>query len=223
MPTKIIAKYDSFGAIVNWEEQIKIPEFYCQESPLEVLRELGQKYHIKSYRDIESIWSDTVIVGEKNKILFSGLKVKDFRPENGLGVSGSIKDYKIVVPEKNQYKDRPISVLSNFISKYLFEVKDPNFVLFGDIARFREQYPNGYPEKRKVKNYMKTRRNRKDEKKEKYLEQILEYSNAIFGKEFGTIKTLKKLSEKIQKHFPTDYSPYFGGNYLKDMFNISQV
>ncbi len=219
MSSKIVARYESEPWMLDAEE-INIEDFYCKEDPFEVLKILGKQYYVYAYKDLKNLWMDTVL--EKG-IDFSGLKIEEFNPNNGLSVSGSIVDYNIPVEGRNNFLGKPQMILSNFIARYLFEAKDPmTHLTVMEMDRFDEFYPKGYPEKVKVTNYFNQRYNKKIPEKEEYLKQILEYSEAVYGKEFGNLKALEKIAKKVDKNISREYTPLYTADYNLQHLSLHQ-
>jgi hypothetical protein len=218
MPTHIVPIGDNGHFHYVGDTKITIPEFYCKESPAEVLESIGKKFHVPKYKDLEyRFYTHTVIKRKdtKNEFHFNGLEVNEFVPENGLAISGSINDYNIPVPEGNPMLEKEEEILKGFVRKYLFDIKEP-FPILTNWQRnhFERSFPKGYPEKIKVENYFKRRKKKqnKEEIKEKHLKQIIEYSNLVFGNNFKTIKSLEELSEKVDKNISREWNPYISPN-----------
>lgn len=185
--------------------------FYCKETPFEVLKELFSKYHIQKYKTLDTglgvlnmipakSESPGIILG--NSIHITGLSIKSFQPK-GIEITQSVKEYP-PVPVKNITTTDIEEVFNEFIERYLIrkEIIDSGYATKNYLHQTKT-YRLG---KQKAIEYLKERENKKDDKKEKNLEDILEYGKVLFGEGFNLNK-LKKISKKVAKKIPRKIKP----------------
>ncbi|OYT36812.1 hypothetical protein B6U91_00345 [Candidatus Pacearchaeota archaeon ex4484_71] len=204
MPTKIFPYYVSWGGEIP--EKLK-KEFYCSESPREVLNNLSQRFLIHRYKDLnvtfpyipERLKKDT------KSILFGGIGIEEIDTERtGLSVNRGLEELTLNFPEANlSYKEKEEiihrMILENFIDT---EILGGGYLLEGPGRRTIDEKPD----KQRAINYFKTRKKRKDEEKEREIIQAIEYSSAILGREIG-LKTLERMSRKVEKSVPKEVDP----------------
>lgn len=205
MPTKISADYSKFGFSFK-EPAVFKNSFYCQETPYEVMKKLADRFFIKKFKNIESkvgVFERININPEKSNqhIIFNGLKLEEYFPgQEGIEINGEIQNYNPEFPEIDIDENTKISIISALISDYLISTKEisPGHKTIGIGGR----EIGAKDAKQKVMNYLKTRMDTINYEKEKYLFEILEYSQALLGEKF-LLKDLKKLARKVEKETPT--------------------
>lgn len=203
---RILYKKTCFN--LNPKKQEFEEPFYCKESPSEVIKQLLPKYHISKYNTLDS--SVNVMGFEKSKdnginnLRIFGIIVQEFNPK-GIEITQSIKEYDPKINVEN-IKD-PIlrlKIFNSFIENYLIkkEIINPG----SQTQDYHRRTTLSKMGKQKAVEYLKERDIKKDETKEKHLEDILDYGKAMFGEDFN-INRLRKLSKRIAKNIPTEIYP----------------
>lgn len=172
--------------------------YYCKESPFEVLAKLFPKYHITEFKGLQSH------IGSSLESM--GLSIQEFNSKEGLIPTKSIKHYKPSVSKEIIRKCQSAEgFLERAIKDYLIEkqIIDRGSGIENVVTgqKFSKRYG-----KQKIIEYVKEREKKKDSKKEKYFQDILNFGKVVMKGKFD-IKTIKKMSHKIAKEIPTQIEP----------------
>lgn len=188
---------------------------YFKEDSSKVLREFIPKYNVCKFNSIDL--SDRPFmrvpivllkkgVSTSNMIDVDGIYIQNFYDES-LEISKSIsnfnfenKDFKMIErkasPEINK-------IIYDITRRYMISTK---VIDSGSATQGLVRKTIGRMGKQKAINYLKTRKRKKDSKKEKYLEDILLYGKAVLGRNFD-INYLNSIAEEIVEEIPEECEP----------------
>ena len=205
MGTKLSLGYDIIsGPWGNTEIKTKIngkPEKlpfeygYFKESSMEVLSVLGKNYNVSKYKDIETNENSTFEF--KKHLLNYGFSVREANLP-GITIHNSIYKYVNLsfLQKPALTKNDLEGKVKGLIRKYIVTTYIKHGPIMGGF-RFNGDDgigPRSSSEETITKNYFEERKNKKDELKERQLEQIIDYVQIILDNPKFSLKDLEKLS-----------------------------
>jgi len=175
-------------------EKLPFEYEYFKESSVEVLSVLGKNYNVSKYKDIEINENSTFEF--KKHLLNYGFSVREANLP-GITIHNSIYKYVNLsfLPKPALTKNDLEGKVKGLIRKYIVTT----YIKHGPImGGFRFNGDDGIgprlsSEETITKNYFEERKNKKDELKERQLEQIIEYAQAILNNSKFSLKDLEKM------------------------------
>ena len=175
-------------------EKLPFEYEYFKESSVEVLSVLGKNYNVSKYKDIEINENSTFEF--KKHLLNYGFSVREANLP-GITIHNSIYKYVNLsfLPKPALTKNDLEGKVKGLIRKYIVTTYIKHGPIMGGF-RFNGddgKGPRSSSEETITKNYFEERKNKKDELKERQLEQIIEYAQAILNNSKFSLKDLEKM------------------------------
>jgi hypothetical protein len=217
MTTKIEVKVHNFNSLRLNKDTLDrdLKDYYCKESPEEVLKTLVGKYHISHYQSIGINFFNTQNFKRQdgNISLVQGLKISELEKDLGLTTNNSIFNYAPVFVMGDFTKQHFDIILNHLAKKYLIKT---NIISYGSYI------PGSIPHEihvrpsrtitmgeRELSSYIDLRKKEIDSKKEQNLTDILVYGKAVIGDSFNE-KNIIQVINRIIKNTPKKFDPQFG-------------
>jgi len=186
MPTKISTEYDQRNSSTE-----KILPFYCKENPLDVLRKLAPRHHVKGVLKLSTRFSTNY---KDNNLYLRGLIIDSSNSEEGLNIVGSLKNFSTKVPPIEEEAKKEI--IEGLIKRYLIETEIEDFISYFQKGRF---IVSGNP---LIKNYFESKKKGIDVHKERTLGIIWEWAKALNEGKFA-FGELERIASEYSEHLRT--------------------
>ncbi|MGV8086107.1 MAG: hypothetical protein ACP5N1_00615 [Candidatus Woesearchaeota archaeon] len=221
MTTKIQVIAHHFNGLFLKKDTLdkELQDFYCKESPEEVLKQLISKYHVSHYQSIGlNLFNSTGFTrSDGNRSLINGLKIKEMDSNDNLNTENSIASYSPSFVMGDFTRKKFNEILDFLVRKYLIDIKiiDNGSYIRGSLPRDVYVIPNKVTQMgiQSAINYMDTRKKELNSNKEQNLSDLIVYGRAVMGNCF-TEKTIAKKAEEIAKNIPEEFDPLFGPNKI---------
>jgi hypothetical protein len=167
---------------------------YSEESSKNVLRSLIKKgYHVVKYNKIKSEFGSILKTAR--------IEIED---HVGLRCEKNLELICLNEGDTQRYNPKSEEIINSFVRGYLLNsvtIKSGRRTLGPGGREIHSTHS-----KLKCINYLKTRKTKKNEEKEIYLQDILDYARAVFGEKFS-LKDLERIANKEEKEMSKKGQP----------------
>lgn len=217
MTTKIQVITHHFNGLFLKKDNLdkELQDFYCKESPEEVLKHVVSKYHVSHYQSIGlNLFNSTRFIrSDGNRSLINGLKINELDLSNNLDTENSIASYSPSFVMGDFTRKNFNQIFDFLVRKYLIDVRiiDNGSYIRGSLPRDVHVMPDKVIHMgiQNAINYMDIRKKEQNPTKEQNLSDLIVYCRAVRGNSFSE-KVIVKKAEEIAKNMPKEFNPVFG-------------